>query len=416
MSAEPTRAVVKGLEARGAEIKFVGGCVRDAFAQRPITDIDIATPDLPETVIELLQLANIKVVPTGLKHGTVTAIVKNFRFEITTLRRDIETNGRHATVAFTEDWYSDAKRRDFTINAIYTSPSGAVYDPFGGILDLGYGHVRFIGLARDRISEDYLRILRFFRFHGQFGRGPLDREAKAACRANAEKLQDLSHERIRNEFFKILLVPNPADICAQMQDAQVLQQILPQTNNIKRLRILNEIETKFINIDKVKPDPIRHLAALLDINKTEVKDVAERLMLSKIQRRRISYILSPKENFHVDISEEVVQQAIRNLGSDQVMDLALLSWANALFECTQSPNRLTKAYTRILMQCVEWTPPKFPLSGADVLAVGVQPGPSIGKIISRVETWWANTGYRADRQDCLKQLSRAIIEIRKDES
>ena len=175
-----TRAVIDALEKDGTRVRFIGGCVRDAIAHRPVQDIDIATPDPPETVIALLEGAGIRAIPTGLDHGTVTAVSGGASFEVTTLRKDVATDGRHATVEFTDDWLEDAKRRDFTINAMSATPDGDVFDPFDGISDLAHGRVRFIGLARDRIAEDYLRILRFFRFHGSYGRPPVDKDALAA--------------------------------------------------------------------------------------------------------------------------------------------------------------------------------------------------------------------------------------------
>ena len=193
-----TRAVIDALEKDGTRVRFIGGCVRDAIAHRPVQDIDIATPDPPETVIALLEGAGIRAIPTGLDHGTVTAVSGGASFEVTTLRKDVATDGRHATVEFTDDWLEDAKRRDFTINAMSATPDGDVFDPFDGISDLAHGRVRFIGLARDRIAEDYLRILRFFRFHGSYGRPPVDKDALAACRAHADGLSELSGERIRD--------------------------------------------------------------------------------------------------------------------------------------------------------------------------------------------------------------------------
>ena len=200
LTASPTRDVIKALKADGAEVRFVGGCVRDALVNRPVNDIDIATPTEPEVVIKLLERFDIKAVPTGISHGTVTAVCRQNSFQITTLRRDEETDGRHAKVAFTDDWASDAMRRDFTINALSANPAGEVYDYNSGIADLKYGRVRFIGNAQDRIDEDYLRILRYFRFQANYGLLPLDNDAITASRSRARRLSELSGERVRDEL------------------------------------------------------------------------------------------------------------------------------------------------------------------------------------------------------------------------
>src|SRR5713226_4802519 len=196
----PTRAVLAALGAGGAVVRFVGGCVRDALLGRAIGDIDIATPDLPETVLTLLEAASIKAVPTGIAHGTITAVVPPRHFEITSLRRDVETFGRHARVAFTDDWAADAARRDFTMNALFLDAEGQVFDPVGGLEDLRAGRVRFVGDAEARIREDVLRLLRFYRFHAHYGRGEADEAARAACRALAHLLPGLSGDRIAAEL------------------------------------------------------------------------------------------------------------------------------------------------------------------------------------------------------------------------
>ncbi len=410
MSAEATRMVIAALQSRGTSVRFIGGCVRDAIAQRPVTDIDIATPDRPETVMALLTANGINAAPTGLEHGTVTAAIGRAHFEITTLRRDVETDGRHATVEFTVDWVEDARRRDFTINAIYASLDGAIYDPFNGISDLEQGQVRFIGIARDRVQEDYLRILRFFRFHGSFGRGAMDPDAIAACRAGAKKLQTISSERIRDELLKILLVANPSAVLVRMRDEKILGQILPEAGNINQLRVVNWLETRAVKVDKVGPDAIRHLAALIDTDQAGVDRVADQLKLSNLQRERLAALSSPKEKINANMGEAAEQRAIRHLGGGRVRDLALLAWARELTGATRLPRQRTEAYIRLLERCTSWIAPDFPISGTDVLALGLQPGPMVGTILGRVESWWENTGYKASRQECLDHLMQAIKE------
>ena len=238
LTAPETLAVVEALTADGAEVRFVGGCVRDAMAHQQVEDIDIGTPDKPEAIIGLLEKADIKALPTGIEHGTITAIVGDRKFEITTLRRDVETDGRRAKVAYTDDWMIDSERRDLTINALSATPNGDVYDPQDGIGDLAHGNIRFVGLAADRIEEDVLRLLRFFRFYGLFGRPPPNQDAMAACRHHADKLPGLSGERLRDEMFKILLVPDPADIAVLMRGIGIFDHILPEAGDV-RLEVYN---------------------------------------------------------------------------------------------------------------------------------------------------------------------------------
>lgn len=287
LDAPETKQVMAALMADGTQPRFVGGCVRDALCHRPTNDIDIATPDLPETVINLLTNAGIRAVPTGIEHGTVTAVINKKSFEITTLRVDLETDGRHAIVGFTDNWVEDAQRRDFTFNALSASVSGEVYDPFSGLWHLAHGQVVFIGSAYDRISEDYLRILRYFRFFGAYGRPPIDSEAIAACRAHAKDLSSLSGERVRTELFKILCVPDPAEIIIKMQGSDVLQEILPEAGDPGVLRMVNWFETRAVNIEGVDPDPIRHLAALIRSTTSSVDELGQRLRLSNAQKKRL---------------------------------------------------------------------------------------------------------------------------------
>ena len=227
--APETQAVLAALGADGTELRFVGGCVRDAVAGRPVKDVDLATPDPPERVTALLERAGIKAVPTGLEHGTVTAVSGGRPFEVTTLRVDVETYGRRARVAYTDDWQADAARRDLTINALSCAPDGTLYDPFGGLGDLRGGRVRFIGDPRQRIREDYLRLLRFFRFHAHYGKGGPDPEGLAAATELAAEATDLSGERVRDELLKLLAADDPLPVLELMHAHGVLRSFLPET-------------------------------------------------------------------------------------------------------------------------------------------------------------------------------------------
>ncbi|MGF1609026.1 MAG: CCA tRNA nucleotidyltransferase, partial [Kiloniellales bacterium] len=268
MTASETRAVADALTAEGGEVRFVGGCVRDAVAGRPVKDIDIATADPPERVIALLEAAGLTAVPTGLAHGTVTAVSGGRPFEITTLRVDVETYGRHARVAFTDDWEADAARRDFTFNAMSCGLDGSLYDPFGGREDLTAGRVRFVGEAEARIREDYLRLLRFFRFQAHYGRAAPDPEGLAAARALAPRLESLSGERLRNELLRLLQAPEPVAVCRIMLASGVFAAFLPEARALERLAALIAVEPdgrlpgEELS-ENEPPDALRRLAALL---------------------------------------------------------------------------------------------------------------------------------------------------------
>jgi poly(A) polymerase len=287
MTNPATLGVLEALEAGGAAARFVGGSVRDALLGRPIGDIDIATPAPPERVIELLEKHGIKVVPTGLAHGTVTAIAGNppRHFEITTLRRDVETYGRRARVAFDADWTEDAARRDFTINAIFLDPDGTVHDPVGGLADLRARRVRFVGDPAIRIAEDVLRILRYYRFEARFGTGLGDPPARAACRALARLLPKLSAERVTQELMKLLETADPIGALRMMMEDGVLLVILPEARRLDRLRHMIAIEPE--------PDPLRRLAALIEVDGPGAVALAERLHLSNAWRDRLRGLAPP---------------------------------------------------------------------------------------------------------------------------
>jgi len=274
-----TLAVLRALAAGGAEARFVGGSVRDALLGQRIGDIDIATSASPERVIELLEKARIKVVPTGLDHGTVTAIVPPRHFEITTLRRDVETYGRRARVAFDADWAADAARRDFTINAMFLDPDGTIHDPVGGLPDLRARRIRFVGDPATRIAEDVLRLLRYYRFEARFGTGGGDTQARAACRAAAHLLPTLSGERVQQELIKLLETPDPLAGLQMMQDDGVLAVAVPEVRHLDRLRRLMLVQGP--------ADPLLRLAALIEVDGEGAVALAERLRLSNVWRDRL---------------------------------------------------------------------------------------------------------------------------------
>jgi poly(A) polymerase len=384
-----TLAVLEALAAGGAQARFVGGSVRDALLGRRIGDIDIATPTTPERVIALLEKRGIKVVPTGLAHGTVTAIAGTppRHFEITTLRRDVETYGRRARVVFDADWAADAARRDFTINAIFLDPDGTVHDPVRGVADLRARRVRFVGDPATRIAEDVLRILRYYRFEARFGTSLGDPPARAACRALAHLLPNLSAERVAQELVRLLEAPDPVPVLRMMAEDGVLSIILPEARRLDRLQHMIAIEPE--------PDPLRRLAALIDVDGAGAIALAERMHFSNAWRDRLHGLAPPRA---IDPPADMAAQrrALYRLGAKRYRDIALLLAA----EGAMSRGRLVE----LLALARDWTPPIFPLTGRDVTALGIAPGPEVGRLLGAVHDWWETGDFTADRAACLFYL------------
>jgi poly(A) polymerase len=388
-----TLSVLEALSAGGAQARFVGGSVRDALLGRRMGDIDIATPTPPERVIELLEKCDIKVVPTGLAHGTVTAIAGTppRHFEITTLRRDVETYGRRARVAFDADWAADAARRDFTINAIFLDPDGTVHDPVGGLADLRAHRVRFVGDPATRIAEDVLRILRYYRFEARFGTGLGDPPARAACRALAHLLPNLSAERVAQELVKLLETSYPISALRMMLEDGVLSVILPEARRLDRLRHMIAIEPE--------PDPLRRLAALIEVDGPGAVALAERLHFSNAWRDRLHGLAPP---WAIDPPADMAAQrrALYRLGAERYRDIALLLAA----EGAMSRDR----FGELLALARDWTPPAFPLAGRDVTALGIAAGPEVGRLLGAVHDWWEAGDFTADRAACLLYLQGLV--------
>jgi poly(A) polymerase len=409
MLAAPTRKVMAALLVDGVDARFVGGCVRDTLLRelhgstRPVGDVDIATTAAPERVIELLTEAGIKAVPTGLAHGTVTAVVEHKGFEITTLRRDVETFGRHARVAFTDNWSEDAARRDFTINAMFMAVDGRVFDPFDGLKDLAKGRVRFVGEAKARIEEDVLRLLRYFRFFAWFDRPPADAEALDACRALATKLPTLSAERIRAELFKLLSAPDPASTLKLMAGAGILDHLLPEAGDIARLAALTAIER---DVFKRESDPVLRLAAVLVGGADAALSVALRLKLSNRERARLMALASSAPLVEYP-DERTLRRLLQRLGSVDVVDHAWLNWA----EARMSGSGDDRAWKKLIVTAERWTPIEFPVKGEDAVKLGLKPGPLVGDVLRTVEEWWAGQDFRPNRDACLTQLKALIAKI-----
>jgi poly(A) polymerase len=383
-----TRAVLAALGQDAA--RFAGGAVRDALLGHPIADIDIATTLTPEEATRRLEAAGIKVVPTGLAHGTVTAVLPPRSFEITTLRRDVETFGRHARVQFTTSWEEDAARRDFTMNALYLDAEGRVFDPVGGLGDLRAGRVRFVGDARQRIREDVLRLLRFYRFHAHYGRGAADAEARAAARELKPLLPRLSAERVSGEMRKLLAASDPVPALRLMEEDGVLAAVLPEATALARLARLVPLEPV--------PDPLRRLAALAVTGAESAQSVAQRLKLATAERDRLAAIAAaPPLDLAGD--ERTQRRALYRLGHALYADVVLLRAAEA------GDATLARA---LLAFAAATAMPRFPLKGRDVTARGVPAGPRVGQLLAEVEAWWEAGDFRADRRACLAELERRI--------
>ena len=410
MEAPETKALLAAFAAAGATLRFVGGCVRDSLARRPVIDIDIATPERPERVMEILDRASIRTIPTGLSHGTVTALVDARKFEITSLRVDVETDGRHATVRFTDDWIEDAKRRDFTINALSCSPERDIYDPFGGMEDLGHGRILFVGRARDRIDEDVLRLFRYFRFFASYGRPPPDIEALNACREMAPRVVELSGERVREEFFRILLGQNPAEIVGLMRGERVLDFLFPgvRSDNLGRLRLVAWLESNAMKVASIGPDPLRRLAALLVADAAAGEAVADRLKLSNTERERLIAMAAPAAAVTVGENEKTQRRWIFELGGETVRDLALLAWAGELAIAPRQQKAKADAWRDLLLLTEDWVPPRLPVGGDDVQGLGISSGPEVGRLLRTVEIWWKDGDFRAGREECLGKLREIV--------
>ncbi len=401
MRAPATLAVIAALTAEGAEVRFVGGCLRDTLAGREVRDIDIATESTPEEVMRLLEAAGLKAVPTGIQHGTVTAVAQGKPFEITTLRIDVETDGRRAKVAFTDDWIADAARRDFTFNALSCTPDGRLFDPFDGAADLKAGRVRFVGEARARIEEDYLRLLRFFRFQAYFGKEPPDPETLEVAAELAPQLARLSGERIRNELFRLLEAPDPLPVIEIVMAKHILRAVAPILGDAALLRALLRVEARGAPID-----PVLRLAAMVEADRAGAEALAERLRLSNRQRFALVSLLDPPLDPWDAVSLKDRHRAVRKLGAPLFRKVLRLSWARRHLDNPDAdPNGdLEDA----LAEAERLDGIVFPLLGRDALALGVRKGPELGQLLDAVEAWWAERDFAPNREDCLKRLKELI--------
>ena len=373
LTATATRAVMAALEAAGGPgcARFVGGCVRNALIGAPVADVDIATTLKPEETDRAIRAAGLKAVPTGIAHGTVTAVSERQPFEITTLRRDVSTDGRNATVAFTDDWAEDAARRDFRLNALYADVEGRVFDPTGeGVADAAAGRIVFVGDPETRIREDYLRILRFFRFFAWYGRGEPDAAALAACRTLASGMTRLSAERVSKELMTLLAAPDPRVAMAAMADAGVLAQILPEA----------ETGPLFEAAVEQGSDPVIRLMTLLPGDERIVREASARLRLPNSTRDRLADAAVAAPAVSLSMSDPEVRAAVYRFGARAVADALCRRMA-------ERPAQVDDG-RRLLALAEGWRRPSMPVGGRELARLGVEPGPETGRLLKAFENDW----------------------------
>jgi poly(A) polymerase len=397
MTAAPTAAVMDALEAVGGAdcARFVGGCVRNTLVGRPVDDIDIATVLTPEETTKAVEAAGLRAVPTGVDHGTVTAISGSRPYEITTLRRDVSTDGRRAVVAFTKDWREDAERRDFTLNALYARRDGEVFDPTGhGVADAKAGRIVFVGEPEQRLHEDYLRILRFFRFLAWYGKGGPDEAGLAACARLKAHVTTLAAERISKELLKLLAAEDPREAVELMVKTGVLEMVLPEPINLPRFNGLLEIETDQL----FETEAVLRLAALLPDDQLVAARFAESLRLSNAERDRIVEALAPGPALKSWMSPREIRRAVYRAGKAAFRDRAKLAWASA------NRTAVTPQWRGMIALAEGWTIPAFPLTGEDVMAAGVRKGPMVGQVMREVEDWWIDHDFLDDKLSAIEKL------------
>ena len=386
------RRVFAALAAAGGEARVAGGAVRNSLLGEPVNDIDIATTLTPERIIAAGEKARLGVHPTGLAHGTITLVTGGKPFEVTTLRVDVETYGRKARVAFTGDWEADARRRDFTMNALYCSGDGKIYDPTMGYRDILKKKVRFVGEPAARIKEDYLRILRFFRFHARYGAGAPDAKGLAACIKYKSKLQELSSERIRQELFKLLEAKRASETIKLMAARNVLKVLFAPIVDLGAFARMAKIDAAH----GFTPDALLRFVL---IAKAPLA-LRESLRLTNAEMKRLEAIMGHSAP-HPSLRDKERRAVLYRLGAPLWRDMVRLAWA-------QSKERPSaKAWAGLLAFADEWAIPRFPLSGQDLLARGLKPGPEVGHELARLEDWWIASDFTENKDTLLRKLEAA---------
>ncbi len=386
-----TQAIFACLNREGFEARAVGGSVRNSLLGRPVTEVDFATTAKPGDVVRLAAAAGIKTVPTGLSHGTQTLIACGVPFEVTTLRRDVDTDGRHATVAFGTDWAEDARRRDFTMNALYADARGDVCDPLGGLADLRAGRVRFVGDPGKRIREDYLRTLRFFRFSAEYAPGAFDADGIAAAIRERMGLLGLSRERVRSELLRILVTRRAVDALELMDETGLLLLLLGGVSRRMRFQRFCRIEAAL----ELAPDAVRRLAALGLFVQEDAGRLTEKLRLSSQEAKELEGLSATFPPVSPALGKSALQVLLYRLGARLYSGRILLAWA-------ASTAPVDGRDWRAAVDLADtWQPPRFPLGGADLMALGIEPGPAMGALLKELEERWAADGFNANREALL---------------
>lgn len=397
-----TRAVLDALARVGFEARVVGGAVRNALLGLPVKDVDIATTAVPQDVIRAATAAGLGAVPTGVAHGTVTVIAHHHPIEVTTLRRDIETFGRQARVTFTNNWTADASRRDFTLNALYCGADGVVHDPIRGYPDLLARRVRFIGDARDRIREDYLRILRFFRFTAAYAEGPPDADGLAASIALADGLDQLSAERVRAELLRFLAAARAVEIAGAMAHGGIVERLIGARGDVGVLSRLADVEAALGR----DADALLRLAALSGGGR-HLTGLGARLRLSNDEGERLARLALPDPAFCPDTDEREARAFLYRFGVETFRDGVLLAWARSTATAGDSRWR-----ERFLLPN-RWKVPELPVRGGDLLEKGLAEGPAIGRIVRAFEEWWIAEDFPQDQVRLARALSDLVKANRK---
>lgn len=391
----------------GEKARIAGGAVRNALLGEAVADIDIATTTTPEETTRRVEAAGYRAVPTGAEHGTITVIAGHRPYEVTTLRADVETDGRRARVVFGRDWKADAERRDFTINGLYAEADGTVVDLVGGLADLEARRLRFIGDAGTRIREDYLRILRFFRFFAWYGDGRPDTEGLMASARLKEGLDRLSAERVWAELKKLLAAPDPSRALLWMRQSGVLTRVLPESERwgidavhglVKAEKDLGWPADAMLRLEAIVPPDAERMAAL-----------ADRLKLSKAESARLAE-WSLAKAIAPDTTEGALARLLYRGDRQALADRLTLDLAAARARAVTHTEDLVKAggYARLLKFLDRWSKPAFPLRGADVLALGAKPGPQMGALLAHLELDWIESGFALDREELLSRAAGRI--------
>ena len=389
------------LDGNGEEARVVGGAVRNALLGMPIAEIDVATTAVPDEVVKRVTAAGFKPVPTGIEHGTVTVVIDKQPFEVTTLRKDIETDGRHAKVAFGRDWKTDAERRDFTINALSATRDGAVYDYVGGLDDLSARRVRFIGDANKRIAEDYLRILRFFRFHAAYGTSDHpDAEGIAACIASREGLSQLSRERVRMELMKLVVAPHAVPTLISMTDAGLLLRVLGGVSYLASFENIAKVEAAI----GAAPDPARRLCALAVMVAEDAERLWQKLRLTNNEHERLASMAEGWRRISPGFGEQGARALLYRLGPEAFTDHALLGWARSQASDHDENWRALATLPQ------RWSAPVFPLKAADFIKRGVEKGPALGAALAAAEKAWIAAGFPGDAM-ALRAIADAAAKL-----